>query len=185
MARLRRPSDITLAALWGFAEATLFFIVPDVLLTCVAISRPRRALLLALVATLGAIFGGAVVYTAARSDPAYTHAAIALVPAVSEERIAGMCESLGRDGLSTAFVASVTGAPYKILAMGAAWQAIDPWVFLLVSVPARLARFLASVGLAAAIRHVLMRRASDAAAYSVLGGFWLVLYGLYWTATSW
>ena len=33
------------ALLWGFAEATLFFIVPDVLLSAIAVRRGRGAAL--------------------------------------------------------------------------------------------------------------------------------------------
>ena len=47
-----------LAALWGFAESTLFFIVPDVLLTWLALSLPRRALRACYWALGGALAGG-------------------------------------------------------------------------------------------------------------------------------
>ena len=41
------------ATLWGFAEATLFFVIPDVLLSYVALSRLRPALKACGFATLG------------------------------------------------------------------------------------------------------------------------------------
>ena len=42
-------------AVWGFAEATLFFIVPDVLLSYVALKNLRAALLTCFIATGGAL----------------------------------------------------------------------------------------------------------------------------------
>ena len=45
------------AAVWGFAEATLFFIVPDVLLSWIALHAPRKALVACLWAVVGAPSG--------------------------------------------------------------------------------------------------------------------------------
>ena len=47
-----------LAAIWGAAEATLFFIVPDVFLSWLALSDRRQALIACLYALLGALVGG-------------------------------------------------------------------------------------------------------------------------------
>jgi hypothetical protein len=49
-----------IAALWGLAEATLFFIVPDVWLTLITVWSPRKALIACLFALLGALAGGAL-----------------------------------------------------------------------------------------------------------------------------
>ena len=43
------------AALWGVAEATLFFVVPDVLVGWIALRGPRRTLVVWLGATAGGI----------------------------------------------------------------------------------------------------------------------------------
>src|SRR5579859_7156501 len=40
---VNRPWVFWAGCLWGFAEATLFFVVPDVLLTVVALYTPRRS----------------------------------------------------------------------------------------------------------------------------------------------
>jgi len=53
------------AFLWGFAEATLFFIVPDVLLTLLAVRFGwRRAIMPLLFCLSGAVVGGAVFFGA-------------------------------------------------------------------------------------------------------------------------
>jgi len=41
--------------IWGFAEATFFFFIPDIYLTRVALSQPKKAYLACCYATLGAI----------------------------------------------------------------------------------------------------------------------------------
>lgn len=66
-----------IAALWGIAEATVFFIVPDVWISFVAARRDWKAgVLAACLACTGALIGGAIMYLwasrdaeAARHDP--------------------------------------------------------------------------------------------------------------------
>jgi len=48
------------ALVWGFAEATLFFFVPDILITRIALADLRRALWACFWSLLGAVSGGAV-----------------------------------------------------------------------------------------------------------------------------
>ena len=54
--RIGRANAI--ASLWGFAEATVFFIVPDVLLSWLALRSPKSGLIACLFALLGALIGG-------------------------------------------------------------------------------------------------------------------------------
>ena len=51
-----------LAFIWGLAEATLFFLVPDILFTYLAINNPRGAVKASLYALLGAMIGAVVVF---------------------------------------------------------------------------------------------------------------------------
>ena len=51
------------AAVWGFAEATFFFFIPDILLTYIAFRHGvRKASVATLYAVLGAVFGGMLMY---------------------------------------------------------------------------------------------------------------------------
>src|SRR5260221_13820741 len=54
------PWILWLGLFWGFAEATLFFIVPDVLLTLVALFSFRRSAQLMACILVGAVAGGRV-----------------------------------------------------------------------------------------------------------------------------
>ena len=50
------------AMAWGFAEATFFFIIPDVFLTYIALKNWRQATRACFWALGGALIGGAVMY---------------------------------------------------------------------------------------------------------------------------
>jgi membrane protein YqaA with SNARE-associated domain len=54
-----------IAFIWGLAEATLFFIVPDVYLGFVALFDWRRALRALAAPIAGAVLGGALMYALA------------------------------------------------------------------------------------------------------------------------
>ena len=58
-----------IAAAWGLAEATLFFIVPDVLLTWLAGFRPRLVWRAVAACLGGALLGGLLMYLAAADSP--------------------------------------------------------------------------------------------------------------------
>jgi hypothetical protein len=58
-----------LAAAWGLAEATLFFLVPDILITWVALTSLRRALLSSLWVLAGALAGGCLMHLSGASRP--------------------------------------------------------------------------------------------------------------------
>ncbi len=62
---MKRPtwsSAFILGAVWGFLEGTWFFLVPDVLLSYIAIASFRRALVAALGVVLGAMAAACLLY---------------------------------------------------------------------------------------------------------------------------
>ena len=66
-----------IALAWGFAEATLFFIVVDVLITYVTVYfGMRRGVETVFFATIGAVAGGAAMYHWGGDDPAGMVAAL-------------------------------------------------------------------------------------------------------------
>ncbi|MDP5239958.1 hypothetical protein Q9Q94_10460 [Uliginosibacterium sp. 31-16] len=136
------------AWLWGLAEATLFFIVPDVLLSVLALRRPWaqvwRACLWALA---GALLGGVLMYVWAARAESSALAMLQQIPAIS----AAMCDAVARQlheqGALALFIGPLTGTPYKIYAAQSGAQGASLLVFLAISVPARLLRFLIVAGL--------------------------------------
>ena len=72
-----------LGLLWGFAEATVFFIVPDVLLGAVALFAPRAAPRVLAFTLAGALAGGALTYgVSSELDPSRSEAVLERVPTV-------------------------------------------------------------------------------------------------------
>ncbi len=130
------------AALWGFAEATLFFLVPDVLLTMMAVSSLRKALMASVFALLGALAGGALMYEWGARDHETVLATLDRLPAIGPDILSGVATELRTYGLFAPFFGPIKGVPYKIYAAQAAEHGIGLGSFLLISIPARLIRFV-------------------------------------------
>ncbi len=175
---MRWPGTV-LAFVWGFAEGTLFFILPDVPLSFVALFRPRRALLYMAAIVAGAVLAGAVMFMWSIHGPG-ARAAVAHVPAVSPAMFERAERDLNRYGIWGASLGPVRGIPYKVYAVEApAHSAL--WIFILVTIPARLWRLIVAwlgfAGAGAVFRK--LGRPSLAPALHAL--FWIVTYAIYWT----
>lgn len=138
------------ALLWCFAEATFFFIVPDLLLTAAVLTLGlRRALRLALAGAAAAMAGGLVMYAWAANDADAARTFLLGVPLIGEDlmlRVHGEMDGLWPVDLT---LGAITGAPFKIYAVEAGALGIDPLLFALVAIGARLARFSLAIGLTA------------------------------------
>lgn len=168
------------AALWGFAEATLFFVVPDVLLSFAVLKRGwRRAIVAAGAATAGAVVGGGLMYLWGRQDAAGAQAALDLVPAIAPPMIAAVRQAMLNAWPTELFAGAVSGVPYKIYAVEAGARGLDLVAFLGASIVARFARFAGTILLTELGRRLLV--AADRARWRMplLAAFWLCLYGVY------
>jgi len=103
-----------LAAAWGVAEATFFFIVPDVLLSWIALRSYRRAMICCVWATVGALLGGLVIWALGTMNPDLVRAIFAWIPAINEQMISNVQGQLGSQGLIALFIGPLIGTPYKI-----------------------------------------------------------------------
>ena len=167
------------AALWGFAEATLFFIVPDVLLTFIAARDRRTALLACGGAIAGAVVGGLLMYLWGSFDLFGATAAVDAVPAIGPAMIAQVQSGLAASGAAAIFLGPLTGTPYKIYAILSGGAGIGLPVFLLVSVPARGVRFLALAIVTSSASRGPFRRWSLARKRALLSVLWLAFYVVY------
>ncbi len=131
-----------IAALWGLAEATVFFIVPDVWLTVAGRRDLRRGLFACLFALAGALAGGALMYGWGARDAAAALRLIETLPAIDAAMVVRVEEALRAQGLHAMVLGPLSGTPYKIYAVHAGAAGIDWWLFLLLSVPARIIRFV-------------------------------------------
>jgi membrane protein YqaA with SNARE-associated domain len=167
------------AGLWGFAEATLFFLVPDVLLSAIALRRPRLAWIACLVAVAGALPGGALMDRWGERDAPAARRALDRLPAISTAMIERVGRELEVSGAAALFVGPTRGTPYKIYAVESGARAMPLGRFLAVSVPARLLRFALVTALAAFCARRLFPRASPARLYAICLVAWTGFYSLY------
>jgi membrane protein YqaA with SNARE-associated domain len=179
--RLRYNPDTLLAVTWGFAEATLFFIVPDVLLTRIAILRGRRRAFRACGwAVVGSIVGGVLVYYAA----AMGHSTgltrwFDWLPGITPSLMAQAHDGLEDHGVGVLFRGAWSGIPYKLYAMQAGAMHIGWMMFLLASVAARAVRFAATSLLAWVLAKTVLRFCSRAYLQAVHVAVWVAFYAFY------
>jgi hypothetical protein len=168
-----------LAALWGFAEATLFFLVPDVLLTWLAINLPLRGLRGCYWALGGSLVGALLMIGWASAAPEAARSALLLVPGISPPLIETVRAQLVAEGLPALFLGPVQGIPYKVYVVESVALGLSPTMLLLVSVPARLLRFLLVTLLAIGLARGPLRRLSTRTLRILHVVCWVVFYGVY------
>lgn len=169
-----------IAGLWGFAEATLFFLVPDIWLTAIAVRRGLKPALLACPTALaGALLGGLAMYGWGAANPEAARDVLDWVPGVDPAMIAEVQTSLAEDGVTATFMGPLYGVPYKIYAVEAAGAGIGLAIFLAVSIPARLLRFLVLTLGAWAISAALVRRTGPRFGTGLLAAAWAAFYTAY------
>lgn len=167
---------IWISALWGFAEATLFFVVPDVIVGAVGLYRPRKALAAGVAAVGGAIVGGTVVYLVGTGVGDGIRDVMQTVPSIRPGMLMQARQDLLDLGGRAMFLGPSPSIPYKIYAtewslLGWGLPALLAW-----TIPDRAVRIV-SIGLLMAGVGVIFRR-------HIQGHprFWLVLYAGSWTA---
>ncbi len=133
---------LVLAFLWGFAEATLFFIVPDVALGLIALFNWRKGLWANICAVAGAMIGGAIMYLLAANNPAGMNQVLDVVPLIDMEMVGLAHSQLQSGGLWMMVVGPKEGIPYKVFAVQAGILGLPLLQFVLATIPARMIRFL-------------------------------------------
>lgn len=165
---------------WGVAEATLFFIVPDVILTWIGVRRGARAAAIAsLWAACGAAVGGVAMYLWSAQAAADARAAVADVPAISDAMIARADAAMGANWFGATMMGPLSSTPYKVYAILAPHAEVGLLAFAAASVLARLPRFLVAGVAAALIGQALAKRLSARTIFILLAGFWVLFYAVF------
>ena len=181
--RAASPWAAGVGPLWGFAEATVFFIVPDVLLGAVALFAPRAAPRLLAFTLAGALAGGALTYgVASELRPSQSESVLDRVPTVKDSAIHRVEREMRDDGpRSIVYGPLRMGTPYKLYARAAAVEDEGFGSFFLWSIPGRLERML-PVTLVAALVGFLARgwiARRPRAVLASYGALWLAVYVVY------
>jgi hypothetical protein len=168
---------------WGLAEATLFFVVPDVIVGAVALVAPRKALHAAAAAVIGGLAGGLVVFLWADGSAGSARAAIDAVPAIPGSMFADAGRALEDRGGIVMLAAAFTGIPYKVWALEMTLRGWSLPSILAWTIPARAIRLGLIAGVAGGIglwlRGPIARR--PWIALGVWLAVWVAIYAEYWT----
>jgi membrane protein YqaA with SNARE-associated domain len=174
-----------IAAAWGFAEATLFFLVPDVWLTRVALDDRRGALRGCLLATAGALAGGALMWWWGSAAPETALDAVERVPAVAPAMVGRVRDELVASGWLAVVLGPTTGTPYKLYATQAGALGLPLLGLLAITVPARLLRFVGLVLLAAAVSRGPLAGWPLRRRQALHLAMWAAFYAAYLAAVDW
>lgn len=166
--------------LWGAAEASFFFVVPDVWLSRVALCSLREALFNVLFAVSGALVGGTIVYFVGSYAFEMVRSLTSMIPAIHVEMVNGVgADVQSRSFLISMIDGSVSGVPYKIYALWAGHLNVSLPMFLLFTVIARSLRFIVVVVFARGVVLMLGRIFSINQIMMVHVTFWCAFYVFY------
>ena len=190
---LRRLYDWTMSladhpkALWAlaavsFIEASVFPIPPDVLMIPMILAAPRRAWLIALVATVSSVLGGLLGYGIGHFF--FEGIGRPILEALGKgDHIAAFNARFNGVGFWAVLIAGITPFPFKVITIMSGWTGLPLLTFFATSIIARGLRFFIVAGLlwkyGAPIRDFIERRLGLMFTLFVvilLGGFLAVKY---------
>jgi len=168
------------AIIWGFAEATVFFIVPDIILTAAVLAVGfAMALRFAAAAAIAAAIGGAIMLRWGAGEPDAARAFLTTIPLIGDDLLIRVQSEIGSAWPLNLMRGAITGAPYKIYAVEAGAAHINALAFAAMSVPARFARFALLIGLFAAGKAALQKFDKGAWAPWMFAAAWTLIYAVY------
>jgi membrane protein YqaA with SNARE-associated domain len=177
--------------LWGLAEATVFFVVPDVLLCYWAMKSAKEAMASTLAAVAGAMLGAVVLYACLDLDASsYTffHGVWRSLPGFRAKMAEAAADHLRSAGARGLLSGPSSGIPYRVYVLEAWKLKLSLGELLLWTPFARLERIviapLAVLALRFLTERVLTPRFRRVRWNWVLAGliviYWVSLYIWYW-----
>lgn len=170
------------AALWGLAEATFFFLVPDVILSAIAIHDWRLALWACVAATAGALAGGAFMYAAGHLRHEAVRSFLLRIPGIGPAMLTRVADEIDRRGFLAVLLGPLSGTPYKAYAVECGRRHLSAGAFLAISVPARIIRFAAVTALAAWLAHAVFPSLPTSGKFATWALAWTGFYAWYFRA---
>ncbi|HSG55541.1 MAG TPA: YqaA family protein [Paracoccaceae bacterium] len=140
------PRALWALALVAFVESSVFPIPPDVLMIPMILARPSRAWVIAGVALVASVLGGALGY--AIGAFAYEQIGLPLLQALGQTAAMETFSQRFNDmGVWVVLTAGVTPFPYKVITIMSGWTGMSFATFMVTSVVARGLRFFIVAGL--------------------------------------
>ena len=184
-ARLERlasgPGGVALMVAWGFAEATVFPVIPDVGLLLLVLVVPRRWAALFGAAVAGGLAGTVVLYLATMAAPDAVERMLLALPGIHPPMLTAAASSVA-SGTPWSFTLVGPGTPLKVYTFAWATGPAAPAALLVGVVLNRLLRIVPGL----VVAHLVGRRASafirrhDLLVLAFYAGMWVVGYAVYW-----
>ncbi len=169
---------------WGLAESTVFFIVPDVGVAFIAAMSPRNWWKPALASIVGTLVGAVILFLAIQLWlwPYASHLLLR-IPGIHPAGLALASTRVSDHGGGALLVAAFQGVPYKVYATELTLAGVSLPVLLLWTIPSRALRLVPVAAAAGAggriLQTSLMRHFGLWVGAYVL--FWVAFYAWYWT----
>ena len=179
-------SVLVVAFAWAMAEASLFFVVPDVWLGLVALYAPRRMLVTLVAVILGAVTGGALLHLATPPLGDTLSRWIVALPGIGATDLDQARAELASQGIAAFLNGPLQGLPVKLYIHAAALDRFGlPDVTLAVALN-RLER-IGIFGLVMTLLGVVGRPLISRWPRAVLLAYvmaWVVFYAVFWGTTG-
>jgi membrane protein DedA with SNARE-associated domain len=160
----------------------MFFIVPDVYLTRLALRDFRQAVTASLWALAGALLGGSGLWYAARhGEGGALLNLFEQLPGINADMIEKSRQAVSDHGLTALFSGAFRGQPYKLYAVYAGAKQVPLVAFLAASACARFLRFFVTITLAWIAGNNLAHRSARFRHWTH-AFFWLTFYVVYFAA---
>lgn len=173
-----------LGFVWGFAESTLFFIVPDVLISYVALSSFKKALKVIFWVTAGALLGGIIMFIWGYYNEPNAIAVVKNVPLVSDAMVQTTEQQLSEHGAMAILLGPIKMTPFKIYAVFASHRDVSLIAFVIVAIIARISRFIIVALIASGLMKLFSKWVSYKQARIILVVVWVTIYVQYFIHNS-
>ena len=182
MRQLLTKPGILAAFIWGIAEGSFFFIVPDLIISLAALYSPGKALRHISAVVAGSLVAGTCLFLWSTASHEAALDAVRHVPFIRPEMFTRVSSDIASFGAIALCKGPLSGIPYKIYAVLSPGS-MPLSLFLLISIPARLERLLVS-WIVFSMAGVLLKRfilRYPALGLSLHGIYWIIIYALYWS----
>ena len=135
-----KPYALWILAAVAFAESSFFPVPPDIMLAPMSLAQPKRAWLFAAVCTAASVLGGVLGYAiGALLYDSVGHWLITLYGL--GDKVEAFRESYNQWGALIILLKGVTPIPYKLVTITSGFAGYNIWLFILLSIITRGARF--------------------------------------------
>lgn len=171
-----------IAAGWGFAEAILWFIIPDVFISLLGVRKGMRAALrMTGFAVIGAVLGGIVTYGWGAVSLYTAQDVMAHLPGVDSEMVDRVSATVAAEGSVALLGGPSRAQPYKLYALAAGEHDTGVLELALWTIPGRAARFILSSFGAAAVGWLGRRFVGERFALAAWALFWVAACVVVWS----